>query len=268
MTFSNYPGSTVGRAALALIRADGNTANAIKIAQRQSPTWGESPLAFLKAGIAPGRTTDSNWAGPLVPEGAASFVELVGRENLLGRIAGFVQAPASAPLVEVAANGNAYWTGESFPKPVTAASLSKLGSLAPCKVTSLVVVTNELERASGLAGEQLITRALSSACGAAIERVALIQNRRATAAERFQRERLVGGIALAQAGTGKQSAQGVFGRELAAHSRRHLADQQSLIHQQRLPGDITEGFHRGAQRLRANVKHVDADGAASSHTGC
>jgi hypothetical protein len=168
MRFKTFTGDTVGRAALALIRAHGDRPEAIRLAQVE-PSWGDSPAEFLKAAVGPGKITDPTWGGPLVPVGAAQFIELVERQSLIGRIPGFIPAPPNAALVEVTSYGNASWVGESFPKPATAPGLNKLGTLAPYKVTSLAVATAEVVRVGGVAGEQLFTSMLSTACGSAID---------------------------------------------------------------------------------------------------
>lgn len=158
---------TVGHAALLLIRARGHTDEAIAVARQGIAEFGEGPLAFLKASVGP--ITMGNDGRPLVPDGAPEFIEAVQRASLLGRIAGLVPAPVNAKLVQVDSNGSAYWTGESFPKPATAVHVSTLGTLAANKVTATVAVTDELARAGGPTGVQLVTNALKTACGATVD---------------------------------------------------------------------------------------------------
>lgn len=172
MRYSKFLGDTVGRSALALIRAGGDRETAIQLASAKRE-WGDDPAAllksFAKAAVAPGTTTDPTWAGPLVPTGAAEFIELVQRASLPGRIGNLMPAPANAALVETTANASGYWVGENRAKPLSALALKRLGSVPHTKVIAAVVITNELERASGIAGEALITRSLSTACASAID---------------------------------------------------------------------------------------------------
>lgn len=97
-----------------------------------------------KAVVAPGSTTDSTWAGPLmIPQLASGFVALVRSAELLGRLA-VRRIPFNVRLALQSAPATYYWTAENVPKPVTKMSFASGVTLAPLKQEGIVSVTKEL----------------------------------------------------------------------------------------------------------------------------
>jgi HK97 family phage major capsid protein/HK97 family phage prohead protease len=150
------PGTVFVRAAMALLRADGNPMLAAEYAKQWHDSTPEVEL-FLKAPIAPGNTTDPAWAGALatVQNVTGEFMELLRPATILGKVAGLRKVPFNASVPLQTAGGTYGWVGQSAPKSVT-----KLGfgtaTLGIAKAAGIIVLTEELVKLSNPSAEAIV----------------------------------------------------------------------------------------------------------------
>lgn len=119
---------------------------------------------ILKAPIAIGSTTATNWAKPLVePQFMASeFIELLVPLTIIGRIPGLRRVPFNIKIPREITAASVNWVGEGAPKPVSAMAFDSI-SLGFTKVAGIVPVTDELFRFSNPAIEALVRDSLLTA---------------------------------------------------------------------------------------------------------
>lgn len=125
---------------------------------------------ILKAAVAAGTTTQTTWAAPLVGDEStvfADFVEYLRPMTILGRMGqGGVPGPRRVPfrtrLITQTTGGNAYWTGEGAPKPLTKFDFTGT-TLEPLKVATIAVATMELLRDSSPSAEAILRDSLAAA---------------------------------------------------------------------------------------------------------
>ena len=122
--------------------------------------WGRSLLADqvakafeweLKAAITPATTTDSTWAGPLVPQPLSlGFLTEVRRASVLGQLS-VLRLPFGTVMTTLTAGASSAWVGEGGSKPVSKMGFTNAPALLPKKASSIVVITKELAllKASG-----------------------------------------------------------------------------------------------------------------------
>jgi HK97 family phage major capsid protein/HK97 family phage prohead protease len=109
-----------------------------------------------KAAVAAGTTTDSTWAGPLVPtQPLNDFLELLRPRTLLGRIPGLKQVPFNISIPSQTTGGTYGWVGQNKPKPVTKADYATV-SLTFNKVAGIIVISEELATLSTPSAEALV----------------------------------------------------------------------------------------------------------------
>lgn len=153
---TNLPkGTAFTRYAMALARSKGNLMQAAEIAKG----WGDTPHVetILKAAVAAGTTTDTNWAKPLVEyqNMVSEFAELLRPATIIGRIQGLRRVPFEIKIPRQTGGSSVGWVGEGKPKPVSALSFDQI-SLGRAKTAGIVVITDELARASSPAAEGLV----------------------------------------------------------------------------------------------------------------
>jgi HK97 family phage major capsid protein len=149
------PGNLFVRAVCAKILKHGNDHEAAMYAEQR---WPDSPevALFLKAAVAPGTTTDSAWAGPLMqPRIVDDFVALLRPATAIGKINGLRKVPFNTKIPAQVAGGTYGWVGEQKPKPVTKLQFSSL-TVPYHKTAGIVVITEELARLSSPSAEDIV----------------------------------------------------------------------------------------------------------------
>jgi HK97 family phage major capsid protein len=133
-----------------------------------SSKFGDTPevTQILKAAVAAGNTTDTNWASPLVQLQNATneFLDLLRPASIIGRIPGLTRVPFNVRVPSATQDPTAYWVGEGQVKPVSAAAFSSI-TLAFAKAVGISVITEELLRFSTPSAEALLRNALVQAVG-------------------------------------------------------------------------------------------------------
>lgn len=157
---SNLPkGTAFTRFAIALGRANGNRMEALEIAKN----WKDTPEveAVLRAAVAAGTTTDPDWAAPLVDyqNMVSEFAELLRPATIIGRIEGLRRVPFNIKIPRQLTGSTVNWVGQGKAKPVGALSFDQV-TLGMTKAAGIVVITDELLRASNPAAEALVRQDL------------------------------------------------------------------------------------------------------------
>ncbi|MGJ0236976.1 phage major capsid protein [Novosphingobium fluoreni] len=153
----NLPkGTSFTRYAMALARSKGNLMQALEIAKGWHDSTPEVETV-LKAAVAAGTTTDTTWAKPLVEytNMTSEFAELLRPATIIGRIQGLRRVPFEIKIPRQTGGSSVGWVGEGKPKPVSALSFDQI-SLGRAKTAGIVVITDELARASSPSAEQVV----------------------------------------------------------------------------------------------------------------
>lgn len=154
---SNLPkGTAFTRFVIAQCRAKGNLVQAVEIAKQ----WQESTpevVEVLKAAMAAGTTTDSDWAAPLVPyqNMSSEFIELLRPQTIVGRMTGLRQVPFNVRIPGQTQGSSVNWVGEAAPKPVSELKFEDI-TLRFNKLAGIVVISDELARLSTPSAEGII----------------------------------------------------------------------------------------------------------------
>lgn len=153
---ANLPkGTAFTRYAMALGRSKGNLMQAAEIAR----SWDDTPEVetVLKAAVAAGTTTDPTWAKPLVEyqNMASEFAELLRPATILGRIQGLRKVPFNIKIPRQTGGSSVGWVGQGTPKPVGKLAFDQI-SLGMAKAAGIVVMTDELVRASSPSAEAIV----------------------------------------------------------------------------------------------------------------
>lgn len=146
----NLPkGAAFTRYAMSLAAAKGNTMAAVEIAKANWSKDTPEVEAVLRAAVAAGTTTDTNWAAPLATytNMANEFIELLRPDTILGQMTGFRNVPFMIRMPRQLSGSTANWVGEGAAKPISALSFDSL-TVPMTKLASIVVITEELARAS------------------------------------------------------------------------------------------------------------------------
>jgi len=158
---TNLPkGTAFTRYAMALGRSKGNLMQAAEIAKGWHDSTPEVET-ILKAAVAAGTTTDTNWAKPLVEyqNMASEFAELLRPATIIGRIPGLRRVPFNIKIPRQTGGSTVGWVGEGKPKPVSALAFDQI-SLGTAKTAGIVVITDELARSSSPAAEEVVRQDL------------------------------------------------------------------------------------------------------------
>lgn len=151
---SNVPkGTAFTRYAMLLAASKGNLMQAVEMARTRFKDMPELETV-LKAAVAAGSTTDSTWAGPLIPynDMTSEFIELLRPQTILGKINGFRRVPFNVRMPRNTAGSSAGWVGQGAPKPVSSLAFDTV-SLAWSKIAVIIALTEELVRFSSPSAE-------------------------------------------------------------------------------------------------------------------
>jgi len=166
-------GTAFTRMALAVLGSRGNQPLAAEMARAYDDT---TPLVgqVLKAAVVAGTSDGTGWGTALVDMRAISseFIGLVQPRTVLGRLPRVRRAPFNVGVLRNGGRAGAGWIGQGEPIPVGLLSLERL-TLGLAKQASLVVVTTELFRAAGPAGEALLREELVAGIAAEADRALL-----------------------------------------------------------------------------------------------
>lgn len=112
---------------------------------------------LVKAASAPGSTTDSDWAAPLVvyQNMANEFIELLRAETILDKIVGMRRVPFNISIPRQTQAGTVGWVGQSKPKPVGELKFDQV-TLGMAKAAGIIVLNEELVRSSDPSAEALV----------------------------------------------------------------------------------------------------------------
>lgn len=149
---------------------------AYEVAKQLYPNDARISRILEKAAVAPGTTTDSTWAAPLVGEESAvfaDFAEFLRPETIVGKFGtGNIPALRNVPfrtrLIGQTTGGDAYWTGEGQAKGLTKFDFAGT-SLDPLKVAAISVITKELAMDSSPNAEVLVRDGLRDALVARLD---------------------------------------------------------------------------------------------------
>lgn len=158
---ANLPkGTAFTRYAMALARSKGNLMQAAEVAKGWKDSTPEVETV-LKAAVAAGTTTDSDWAAPLVEyqNMTSEFAELLRPQTIIGRIQGLRRVPFNIKVPRQTAGSSASWVGEGKPKPVSELAFDQI-TLGMTKLAGIVVITDELARASSPSAEAIVRQDL------------------------------------------------------------------------------------------------------------
>lgn len=152
-------GTAFTRYAMALARARGSLADAIRYAKQWESSTPEV-IRFLEKASA-GTTTDASWAGPLVEETnlVGEFIELLRPETILGKLNGLRNVPFNVSIPRTTGGSTVGWVGETGVKPVGEMAFDTV-TLGHNKVAGIVVLTDELVRFSSPNAEDVVRRDL------------------------------------------------------------------------------------------------------------
>lgn len=162
------PGIEFARYVMCLGAAKGDLSTAAAIAEKRFP-HSERINLTLKAAVAAGTTTDTDWASALVEynQFAGDFVNYLRPKTILGKfgtgnIPNLRQIPFNIHIRGQTSGGSGYWVGQGQPKPLTKFNFED-AYLGFAKVANIAVLTQELMRFSNPAAEGLVRDALAEA---------------------------------------------------------------------------------------------------------
>jgi HK97 family phage major capsid protein len=166
MTVSITPkGQLLGRFIKALILGKGDLLAAHAYAMGQGAGWA-GVAESLKGAVAALATSDASTS--LFTPVSFDFSEALRPATLLGRIVGTRRVPFNLKMIETATGGTSHWVGEAAPKPLHALDFDSAPQLAPTKLASLSVHTQEAARFTSPAIEGVLAAdAIAAAAQAA-----------------------------------------------------------------------------------------------------
>lgn len=146
----------------ALAASKGQITVAAEFAKRWNDTTPEVGLV-LKAAMAAGTTTDSDWAEPLVEYQtmAGEFIDMLRPATVIGRIQNpsLRRVPFNIRVAGKTQGSTVTWVGEASAKPVSELKFNEV-TLGAYKVAGIVVISEELARFSRPGAEDLISNDL------------------------------------------------------------------------------------------------------------
>jgi len=158
----NLPkGSAFTRYAMSLAAAQGNRMEAAEIAKSRWSRETPEVEAVLRASVAAGTTTDTNWALPLAQytDMASEFIELLRPETIVGQIQGWKNVPFNVRMPRQTSGATAGWVGEGAPKPVSKLQFDSF-TIPHTKIAVIVAITEELARFSTPSAEATVRQDL------------------------------------------------------------------------------------------------------------
>jgi len=173
-------GTSVARYVQVLARSGGSLFHALDLANtkdfRTTPQVASAFELQTKAATAPGTSTDSTWAAPLVNAGiTADALAILKPLSVVAQLDGRVR---TVPFnVKVPADTTALlgdWIAEMGPTPVGALALSTVGPLEATKIGIIAVLTRELLTLTGPSAEQTVRTGVLSALARTIDQKFLL----------------------------------------------------------------------------------------------
>lgn len=158
----NLPkGAAFTRYAMSLAAAKGNPMAAAEIAKSHWSRETPEVEQILRAAVAAGTTTDTNWAKPLAQynDMASEFIDLLRPETFIGRMTGFRNVPFRIRMPRQTAGATAGWVGEGAPKPVSKLQFDSI-TIPHAKIAVIVAITEELARFSSPSAEATVRQDL------------------------------------------------------------------------------------------------------------
>jgi HK97 family phage major capsid protein len=162
---SNLPkGANFVRYAMAVGAGKGSLHSALEIAKHRWEKTSPEVVQVLKAAVAAGTTTDSDWAAPLVvyQNMASEFIEMLRPATIIGKITGFHRVPFNVSMPRQNTGSTVNWVGQAVAKPVGELSFDSV-SLGIAKAAGIVVLAEELVRSSSPSAEEAVRRDLTAA---------------------------------------------------------------------------------------------------------
>jgi HK97 family phage major capsid protein/HK97 family phage prohead protease len=128
--------------------------------------WKDTPEVemVLRAAVAPGTTTDTNFAESLVELNnmTGEFIELLRAREILSRLTGLDRVPFNVKVPRGTTDPTAYWVGEGDVKPLSRGAFDSI-ELTFNKVAGIVPMTQELMMFSNPSAEVLVRDGLVKA---------------------------------------------------------------------------------------------------------
>lgn len=182
------PGTAFTRYVGALAAARGDRREAVEFAKRWSQSTPEveailkMPFDVIeKVAVAPGTTTDTTWAAPLVQyeNMASEFIEYLRPMTILGRINGFRRVPFKIKVPRQTAGAAVNWVGEARVKPISSLAFDSI-TLDHTKIAGIIPLSEELVRFSSPSAEELVRNDLAAAITQFMDRELLDPTKAAT----------------------------------------------------------------------------------------
>lgn len=173
------PGIGFARVALAKMASyvemkAGNFVSAHDIAQKRWPSDTEVHL-HIKASVAAGTSTDTNWAGELVEPTTlgSEFLEFLRAQTIIGKfgvngVPALRALPFNIRMARMTTGLSGYWVGEGLAKPISKGAVDAV-TLPYTKVAALTVITQELARFSSPSAERVVRDELAKSVTARID---------------------------------------------------------------------------------------------------
>ena len=153
---------------------EGGFMSALDIAQRRWPSDTELH-AHIKANIAAGTTTDTNWATELVEPTTlgSEFLEFLRAMTIVGKfgrdgVPALKSLPFNTRIARMTSGLTGNWVGEGLAKPASKGAVDAV-TLPYHKVAALTVITQELARFSSPSAERVVRDDLARAVSARLD---------------------------------------------------------------------------------------------------
>jgi HK97 family phage major capsid protein len=117
---------------------------------------------MLKAGVAPGTTTDSTWAGPLALFAtlASEFIAMLRPTTIIGKL-NLRRTPFNVRIPRATSGASSAWVGEGLPSPDQKMGFD-LPTLGFSKISTIITLDNELVRMSDPSAELIVRDELAA----------------------------------------------------------------------------------------------------------
>jgi len=154
-------GTAFTRYAMALAASKGNIMGAAEVAKQRWGTTSPEIEQILRAAVAAGTTTDTNWAKPLAPyqDMQNEMIELLRPLTIIGRMTGFRNIPFNVRMPRQTSGSTVGWVGQAAPKPVTKLAFDTV-SVPHAKIAAIIAITDELARLSTPSAEATVRQDL------------------------------------------------------------------------------------------------------------
>lgn len=148
------------------------TRDEAQIAKHMYPGDDKLVAAIQKDAVPAANTLSPTWAGNLINEGGAAFVDFVeflAARSLFGQVADrFRRLPFDAPVLVQGSGGTAQWVKEGDAKPLTQWTYTR-AKLTPLKVAAIAAATKETLMRASVAADTFLRDELARAVGRRID---------------------------------------------------------------------------------------------------